>query len=422
MIRGSTLRYCAVALLFATVAACSSAISGRGQEGLAAAQRLAAYVEPGGAQGAASPQFDLFAHVFERVRRDYVREVDEGALMAAAVGAAKEVYEQNGVDDAKIVLAVITGMLETLDPYSVFLDGDEYNAIRDETKGEFGGIGIEVSKGDGFIQVVSPIDGTPGDKAGLEAGDRITHADGFSLAELTLREAVKRLRGRVGTRVTLTIDRDGVSPFDSTVTRAIIKIDAVRWRLEGDVGYVRITSFNSHTGRELNKAVAGIRGELGERLSGLVIDLRNNPGGLLDQSIKVSDALLDTGGIVSIRGRKDGLTYSATFGDIARHLPIAVLVNRGSASAAEIVAGALKDQDRAVLIGEKTFGKGSVQTIIPMEGKQALKLTTALYYTPSGKTVDGGITPHIVVEMDDELDGDEQLLRALAELRRLASG
>ena len=421
MIGASMLRYCAVALLIATVAACSSAMSGRGQEGRIAAQRLAANVELGGTSDTTSPRFELFAHVFDRVRRDYVREVDEDALIAAAVVAAKEAYDEEGADDAKIVLAAITGMLETLDQYSVFLNGDEYNAIREETKGEFGGIGIEVSKGDGFILVVSPIDGTPGQKAGLEAGDRITHADGFSLAKFSLRKAVQRLRGRVGTRVTLTIDRDGVAPFETTVTRAVIKIEAVRWRLEGEVGYVRITSFNSHTGRELNKAVAAIRKDLGDRLAGLVIDLRNNPGGLLDQSIKVSDALLDRGGIVSTRGRKIGHTYSATFGDIARHLPIAVLVNHGSASAAEIVAGALKDQDRALLIGEKTFGKGSVQTIIPMEGKQALKLTTALYYTPSGKTVDGGITPHIIVEMDDELDGDEQLLRALAEVRRLAS-
>jgi carboxyl-terminal processing protease len=421
MRRGSMLCYYTIAILVAAVAACSSVIPGSGPEVRAAVQRIAAYAEPSGTSGVASPDLDLFAHVYDLVRRDYVHEVDGAALLSAAVDGAKIAYDQDLTYDSKIVHAAISGMLATLDKYSVFLDGDEYNSIRDETKGEFGGIGIEVSKGDGFIEVVTPLDGTPGAKAGLAAGDRITHANGFSLAQLTFRDAVRRLRGRVGTRVTLTIDRDGVQPFETTVIRAVIKIKAVRWRLEEKVGYVRITSFTERTGGELQKAVVGIRRELGESLIGLVIDLRNNPGGLLNQSINVSDALLDRGKIVSTRGRKYKNTYSASFGDIARHLPIVVLVNRGSASAAEIVAGALKDHGRALLIGEKTFGKGSVQTIIPMDGQQALKLTTALYYTPSGKTVDGGISPDIVVEMDDALDGDEQLQRALAEIRRLAS-
>jgi carboxyl-terminal processing protease len=421
MIRGSMIRYYAIGLLIAAVAACSSTLPGRGPEARAAVQHLVSFTGLNGAGDVASPQFDLFAHVYDRVRRNYVHEVDENELMAAAVEAVKGANDQDLTDDSKLVKAAISGMLATLDKYSVFLDGDEYNSIRDETKGEFGGIGIEVSKGDGFIEVVTPLDGTPGEKAGLEPGDRITHADGFSLAELSFRDAVRRLRGRVGTQITLTIDRDGVQPFETTVVRAIIKIEAVRWRLEEKVGYVRITTFNAHTGSELQKAVGGIRKELGKSFIGLVIDLRNNPGGLLNQSIEVSDALLDKGQIVSTRGRNNENSYSASFGDIVRGLPIVVLVNRGSASAAEIVAGALKDHNRALLIGEKTFGKGSVQTIIPMAGQQALKLTTALYYTPSGRTVDGGIAPHILVEMDDILDGDEQLQRALVEIRRMAS-
>ena len=421
MIRGLRLRYYAVGLLMLAVAACSSTPPGLSAETRAAVQHLASFARLNGTGDIASNQFDIFAHVYDRVRRDYVREVSGEELMAAAVEAVKGAYDQNFTDDAKIVKAAISGMLETLDKYSVFLDGDEYNSLLDETKGEFGGIGIEVSKGDGFIEVVTPLDGTPGAKAGLKPGDQITHADGFSLAALSFRDAVQRLRGRVGTKIMLTIDRDGVQSFETTIIREIIKIEAVRWGLEEKIGYVRITSFNAHTGSELQKAVGSIRKELGKNFIGLVIDLRNNPGGLLNQSIEVSDALLDKGQIVSTRGRNDVNSYTASFGDIVRGLPVIVLINRGSASAAEIVASALKYHDRALLIGEKSFGKGSVQTIIPMAGQQGLKLTTALYYTPSGRTVDDGISPHILVEMDDTLDGDEQLQRALVEIRRMAS-
>ncbi len=253
----------------------------------------------------------------------------------------------------------------------------------------------------------------------MRPGDRITHADGQPLGGLTLRAAVLRLRGLAGTSVLLTILRGDEGPFDVAIQRALIEIKAVRWALEDDIGYIRISTFNARATDEFVEAVNNIRDKAGNRLAGFVIDLRNNPGGLLEQSILISDVLLEEGEIVFTKGRSYQRRFQAQPGDVTGGLPIVVLVNKGSASAAEILAGALKDQNRAILIGVRTFGKGSVQTIIPFGDNDALKLTTALYYTPSGASVEGGIVPDITVAQDDSIAGDEQRQRAFAELKRI---
>lgn len=321
----------------------------------------------------------LFGDVFERVRAEYVEEVTDKDLIEAA----------------------INGMLTSLDPHSGFLNKDNYQDMQVQTKGEFGGLGIEVTMENGFVKVVSPIDDTPAFRAGLEGGDYITHLNGESVLGLTLTEAVEKMRGPVDTDLTVTIRRQKKEPFDVTLTRAIIKIQSVRYRAEGDIGYVRITTFNEQTETGLLKGVKRLKEDIGKDLKGFVIDLRNNPGGLLDQAIAVSDAFLEKGEIVSTRGRdKDDVDRrNADSGDIADGLPLVVLINGGSASASEIVAGALKDHRRAILLGTRSFGKGSVQTIMPLPGQNAMRLTTARYYTPSGTSIQAkGIEPDIEVK------------------------
>ncbi|MGE4218078.1 MAG: S41 family peptidase, partial [Alphaproteobacteria bacterium] len=309
-------------------------------------------------------------------------------------------------------------MLESLDPYSAYLDREARQSMRESTRGEFGGLGIQVQTREGFVEIVSPIDDTPAQRAGLKPGDRITHVDRISLAEVNLRDAVSRLRGPIGSRVVLTVARNGSPAFDVSLVRELIRTPAVRWHLEDDVGYMRITSFISeHTHEEVADAVTAIRAKLGRKLRGLVIDLRNNPGGLFDEGVAISDDFLDNGLIVSTLGRTQERYYKARKGDMLPGLPIVILVNKGSASAAEIFAGALRDNGRARLIGTQTFGKGSVQTIISLSQDDAVKLTTAHYHTPSGSSVEGGIAPDILVEADEARPGDEELQRALAELR-----
>lgn len=325
-------------------------------------------------------QLNLFGDVFERVRADYVEPVDEAELIEAA----------------------INGMLRSLDPHSSYLNAKNFRDMQVQTRGEFGGLGIEVTMENGVVKVVSPIDETPADRAGLKAGDFITHLDGEAVLGLTLSQAVEKMRGPVNSPIVLTVARPGVEqPFDVSIVRDVIKIQSVRSRVEGDIGYVRITSFNEQTEVGLDKAVDKIRAEVGADLRGLVLDLRNNPGGLLDQAIAVSDAFLNQGEIVSTRGRADSdiQRYSAREGDLMDGKPVIVLVNGGSASASEIVAGALQDHRRGVILGTKSFGKGSVQTIIPLQGHGAVRLTTARYYTPSGKSIQAtGIEPDIIVE------------------------
>jgi len=323
-------------------------------------------------------QLNLFGDVFERVRADYVEEVG----------------------DEKLIENAINGMLSSLDPHSSYLNAKSFRDMQVQTRGEFGGLGIEVTMENGFVKVVSPIDDTPAFKAGLKPNDMITHLDKEAVQGMTLNEAVEKMRGKVNSDIVLTIKREGRDPFDVTLTRAVIKIQSVRYRTEGDIGYVRITSFNEQTTSGLEKAIERIRDQLGSNLKGYVIDLRNNPGGLLQQSVSVSDTFLDRGEIVSTRSRRpdDAQRFNAKPGDLAKGLPLVVLINGGSASASEIVAGALQDHHRAILMGTKSFGKGSVQTIIPLAGHGAIRLTTARYYTPSGRSIQAkGIDPDINV-------------------------
>ncbi|MBT6190364.1 MAG: S41 family peptidase [Tateyamaria sp.] len=327
-------------------------------------------------------QLDLFGDIFERIRGQYVEEVDPGELIEAA----------------------IDGMLTSLDPHSSYLSPDDAAAMQVQTRGEFGGLGIEVTQEEGFVKVVSPIDGTPAAEAGVEAGDFITHVDGESMLGLTLDKAVERMRGNVGSEIVITIVREGESePFDVSIIRDIIELQAVRSRTEGETVVLRVTTFNDKTTpnliSKLEEEVEALGGMDG--VNGFVVDLRNNPGGLLSQAIRVSDAFLEKGEIVSTRGRnpEDGDRFNATPGDLAQGKPIVVLINGGSASASEIVAGALQDHRRAIVVGTKSFGKGSVQTVMPLRGSSAMRLTTARYYTPSGRSIQSlGVSPDIVVE------------------------
>jgi carboxyl-terminal processing protease len=329
-------------------------------------------------------QLSLFSDVFERVRSDYVEKPD----------------------DAKLVESAINGMLAGLDPHSSYMDAKAFRDMQVQTRGEFGGLGIEVTMEDGVIKVVSPIDDTPASKAGVMTNDLITHIDDEAVQGLTLNQAVDKMRGPVNTKIKLKIVRKGQNaPLELTLTRAIIRVLSVRSHSEGDdVGYIRITQFNEQTTEGLKKAIAEITTQDGDKLKGFVIDLRNNPGGLLDQAIGVVDAFLEKGEIVSTRGRNADETqrYNAKPGDLTKGKPVIVLINGGSASASEIVAGALQDHKRATLIGTRSFGKGSVQTIIPLgSGNGALRLTTARYFTPSGRSIQAkGIVPDIEVLQD----------------------
>ena len=327
-------------------------------------------------------QLDLFGDIFERIRAHYVEEVDEADLIEAA----------------------INGMLTSLDPHSSYLSPDAASEMRFQTRGEFGGLGIEVTQKDGFVLVVSPMDDTPADQAGIEAGDYITHVDGESVLGLTLSEAVDLMRGPVGSEIIITVVREGEEePFNVSIIRDTIKLKAVRVRTEGKAVVLRVTTFNDQTYDNLADGITEQIEEAGgfENIDGFVLDLRNNPGGLLSQAIAVSDAFLDKGEIVSTRGRdpEDGDRYNATPDDLAEGKPVVVLINGGSASASEIVAGALQDHQRAIVVGTKSFGKGSVQTVMPLRDSAAMRLTTARYYTPSGRSIQAlGVSPDIVVE------------------------
>lgn len=325
-------------------------------------------------------QLTLFGDVFQQVRSDYVEQVSDQELIEAA----------------------INGMLTSLDPHSAYLPDDNFKKMQVQTKGKFGGLGIEVTMENGFVKVVSPIDDTPADKAGLQPEDLIISVDGVSIVGLTLNEAVEKLRGPIGSNVKIAVQRAQDEPFEVDITRDEIKIRSVRSRLYDSVGYVRITTFSEQTSPGLQKALDDLQAESSEGLTGLVIDLRNNPGGLLSEAIRVSDAFLEEGEIVSTRGRGESDIQHAYArpGDISDGLPIVVLINSGSASASEIVAGALKDHRRAIVMGTRSFGKGSVQTITPMPGHGAMRLTTARYFTPSGVSIQAkGISPDIEVAL-----------------------
>ena len=328
-------------------------------------------------------QLDLFGEVLERVRSDYVEKPE----------------------DSKLIEAAINGMLTALDPHSAYLNPKHFRDMQVQTRGEFGGLGIEVTMENGVVKVVSPIEDTPAAKAGIQSGDLITALDKEQIQGLTLQEAVEKMRGPVNSPITLTLVRKGVEdPFDVKVTRDVIHINPVKYNAEGDdVGYIRVTTFNEQTTANMQKAIEDLKKQLGPKLKGYVIDLRNNPGGLLDQAISVSDAFLDQGAIVLTRGRnlEETQRSNARPGDMTDGKQLIVLINGGSASASEIVAGALQDHHRATIVGTRSFGKGSVQTIIPLGSNGALRLTTARYYTPSGRSIQAkGIEPDIEVIQD----------------------
>ena len=350
-------------------------------------------------------QLDLFGDIFERIRGQYVEEVDSQKLIEAA----------------------INGMLTSLDPHSSFMAADDFADMQVQTRGEFGGLGIEVTQEDGFVKVVSPMDGTPADAAGIESGDFITHVNGESVLGLTLDQAVEMMRGPIGSEIIISVVREGVpDPFDVSIIRDTIKLTAVKSRVVGSTVVLRITTFNDQTYPGLEEAMKKSIAELGgmDNVNGFVIDLRNNPGGLLNQAIKVSDAFLESGEIVSTRGRnpEDGERFNAEAGDLAMGKPVVMLINGGSASASEIVAGALQDHRRAIVVGTKSFGKGSVQTVIPTRDNGAMRLTTARYYTPSGRSIQAlGVMPDIVVnqpKVDPEATGTETAAAAEADKAR----
>ncbi len=323
---------------------------------------------------------NLFGEVMERAKISYVDEVS----------------------DAKLIEAAINGMLTSLDPHSSYLDSESFSYMSEQTKGKFGGLGIEVTMDNGLVLVVSPIDDTPAAEAGIKSGDYITHIDGETVIGMNLNEAVSKMRGKIGTKVKLSIRRANAKPFDVTLKREEIKIESVKTEIKNDdILYIRISSFAEENDKEVSKAIEKAQKDLKGKLSGIIIDVRNNPGGLLDQAIAVSDLFLDKGEIVSTRSRNDEDTvkYTAEEGDVAKGLPIVVIINGGSASASEILAGALQDHHRAVVIGEKSFGKGSVQTVIPLGEYGAMRITTARYYTPSGRSIQAkGIEPDIEVK------------------------
>jgi len=329
-------------------------------------------------------QLNLFGDVFERVRTDYVEKPN----------------------DSKLVESAISGMLQGLDPHSSYMDAKSFRDMTVTTRGEFGGLGIEVTMEDGLVKVVSPIDETPASKAGILANDLIVQLDDENVQGLTLNQAVEKMRGPVNTKIKLKVIRKGQDkPLEIVLTRENIRVRPVRARIEqDDIAYIRVTSFNEQTTEGLKREIANLQNQIGDKLKGFIIDLRNNPGGLLEEAVTVSDAFLDRGEIVSTRGRNTEETQrrAAKSGDLTKGKPIMVLVNGGSASASEIVAGALQDHKRATLIGTRSFGKGSVQTIIPLgQGNGALRLTTARYYTPSGKSIQAkGIIPDIEVLQD----------------------
>jgi len=356
-------------------------------------------------------QRDHFRDAFRHVRNHYVVKTDDVELISAAIQGVEDLDVEPGTAEPRdVVEAGLDAMMAKLDPHSGYLNPDELRESRVITRGEFGGLGIEVMMEKGFIKVVSPIEDTPAFRAGIQAGDMITHLDGEAMDDKTLSQAVKIMRGRPGEPIILTIDREGSEPFDVRVVRAVIKLRSVRWRMEGDIGYIRLVSFTEKVEPMLERAMDELMVQSDGRMKGVVLDLRNNPGGLLDQSLFVSDSFLEQGTIVAIRERnpKNDRVLKARSGDLSRGLPLVVLINEGSASASEIVAGALKDHRRALVMGRRSFGKGSVQTIQPLPLEGGLRLTTARYYSPSGHTIQArGVAPDIVLSRPLPKDGDK---------------
>jgi len=371
-----------------------------------------------------------FRDAYRLVRANYIVKVDDAKLIDAALKGIEKMHPKPGaVKPVVLVEAALDSMLQSLDPHSSYLNPDEYKDMKMTNKGEFGGLGIEVRMESGLIKVVSPIEDTPAFRAGIQPGDIITHLDGVPVKGKTLSAAVKIMRGRPGVDINLTVLRGERAPFVVNIVRAIIQVRSVRWRREGNVGYVRLSGFTEQVGNKLTSAMSNLFDEAQAAnvpLQGFVLDLRNNPGGLLTQALFVSDAFLESGEIVSVRERdpRKGRIYNAETGDLAHGLPIVVLINEGSASASEIVAGALKDHRRAVIMGRRSFGKGSVQSIHPMPAEGALRLTIARYYAPSGHTIQArGVAPNIVLNRPQSKDGEDDIkITKEADLPDILSG
>jgi len=378
-----------------------------------------------------SKQFKHFTDAYKRINVNYVRTVPDSELIDAAIKGVRDLKKGKPETEAKkkqetntktktktktkipesalkdptkpedVIEVALDTMLASLDPHSSYLNPDEFRDMQISTRGVFGGLGIEVTMENEVVKVVSPIEETPASRAGLKSGDLITHLNGEPIKGQTLHWAVSRMRGEPGTTILLTISRADLAPFDVSIVRDVIRVRAVRWRVAGKIGYLRVARFNDRTMPGVDEAMDGIQAVLGTGMKGLVLDLRNNPGGLLDQSVHLADAFLDKGRIVSVKGRTEGNghEFDASYGDKVRGLPMVVLINSGSASASEIVASALQDHGRATVIGQRSFGKGSVQTILPLPEAGALKLTTQLYYAPSGRTIQAlGVEPDIHIE------------------------
>lgn len=373
-------------------------------------------------------EFKQFVDAFKVVRRSYVKQVSDQELISFAIegvnGEDKSwLEEEDGTPKGKasahkVIEVALDAMMAKLDPHSSYMTNLEYQELMVDTSGEFGGLGIEVQQGDGFLKVVSPIEGTPADAAGLQPNDHITHIEGDSIKDWTLTRTVRRLRGKPGTAVTVTVDREETVPFDVTIVRDIIQVRAVRHALYDGYLHLRISAFSERLESDVIEAFARARTQWGGNVKGVVLDLRNNPGGLLNQAVALSDIFLDESSVVSIRGRTDSdvRTYGSTDGNLAEGVPVVVLINGGSASASEIVAGALQDHNRAILMGRRTFGKGSVQTIMPLLREGAVRLTTALYYLPSGRTIQQvGVAPDIRLDLPEKTEEEKAAQKAAEE-------
>jgi len=360
----------------------------------------------------AEDRLDYFRFAFRRVRASYVHKVNDADLIDAAIkGVEKDKPAPASLAPSELVEKALDGMLQSLDPHSDYMNAREFEETYISTRGEFGGLGIEVTMDEGLVKIVSPIEDTPAERAGLKPGDRITAVDHEPVMGKSLSDAVAKMRGEPGTEIVLRIRRGSQPEFDVTVVRAVIKVRSVRWRVDGDIGYVRVTRFSEKVEGGIAKAMAELRTRPDGQIRGMVLDLRSNPGGLLDQSLILADSFLDQGTIVSVRGRtaENRRNYDARPGDLARNLPIVVLINGGSASASEIVASALQYHHRATVMGTRSFGKGSVQTIMPLPVEGALRLTTALYYSPSGHTIQAeGVHPDIVIQPENEDAGQRE--------------
>lgn len=337
-------------------------------------------------------------------KKDFSDAKDDPYILMELFGTAYQVIKKDYVEettDRQMIENAINGMLSSLDPHSAFMNQSDFEDLEEQTKGEFGGLGMEVSADNGLVRVTAPIDDTPAYEAGIQPGDYITHIDGESVMGISLQESVKKLRGKPGTKVKVTISRKDKEPFDVKMTRAIIHVQPVKYEVKGDIGYIRIITFSDHTAEKTREAVSKITKEIGEKkLLGFIIDVRNNPGGLLTEAIGVVDTFIDKGEIVSTRSRnpEEAMSFSAKTPDMTNGKPLIVLINEGSASASEIVAGALQDHHRALIVGLKSFGKGSVQTVKEIPGFGGMKMTTARYYTPSGRSIQAkGIEPDVVV-------------------------